>query len=122
MPYAIKLNNDRVEVVHAGRLGISELTEARQQAADALARNSMTRMLVDLRDADMSSVSVTDAFKFNATHHTVLGQVAGLRIASLVRPEHLQISRFSETVALNRGMEYRVFATVDGAVEWLTKD
>ncbi len=123
MPFTISANKEKgwVEVIHRGLLNIAELNEARVQAAALLAKNSITRILVDTRQADMSELSLTDTFKFTTSHQEAFGSVEGLRIASVVRPEDLEASRFSETVARNRGTDARVFLDAAEAMKWLAE-
>jgi hypothetical protein len=45
-----------------------------------------------------------------------------LRSAILDHPENIERIRFFETVAVNRGLNVRVFADEENAVEWLVAD
>lgn len=59
-----------------------------------------------------------DAYEVMAQAHNV--GFAGIRIAFVDRhPEQMDSNLFNETVARNRGISVRVFATVKEAEEWL---
>jgi len=44
-----------------------------------------------------------------------------IQVAAAGRPEHIDEKRFGETVARNRGVNFRVFTNVEDALEWLLK-
>src|SRR4051794_15599490 len=60
MPYSVSVSpeNGWVEVRHHGPITSAEMYEARHQSVQALQQASLTRVLVDVRDADTSRLSL----------------------------------------------------------------
>ena len=108
-----------VEVIHQGAVTLEELEGARREAADQLARHGITRLLIDGRGADISAISDTDTFDFSAAHVSTFKELALLRIALVVHPDHAQLTRFAETVAQNRAVNLRIFFDASSARDWL---
>jgi stage II sporulation SpoAA-like protein len=124
MPYSatVSRGDGWVEIRHRGALTSQELYEARRKSLELLQQESLTRILVDTREADASNLSFSDRFEFHATHRTEFSAVPHVRIAVVVVPQRLPEANFAETVARNRGTHYRMFADWDEARAWLTTD
>lgn len=113
--------DQRVEVVHHGRLTLVELKDVRAKAAEMLVKENLSRLLVDGRGADLTTLNVVDTYEFSASLDSALPFTGRLRIAVLVAQEQFEKSVFAETVARNRGVNIRMFLDLDEANQWLTE-
>lgn len=119
---AVSREDGWVEVRHRGALTPQEIYESRQKSLELLQQESLARILVDTRAADVSNLSFSDRFEFHATHRTQFSTVPHVRIAVVVAPHRVQDANFGETVARNRGTSYRMFLDWDEACAWLRSD
>lgn len=80
------------------------------------------RVLIDIR---RMSGGLDTLETYEVAGHEIPRQESvrrALRAAILDRPENIERIRFFETVAVNRGLNVKVFADEDLAVEWLLTD
>lgn len=123
MAYSIGMNaEDRcVDICHHGTLTFAEISAARKEAVALMQRESLTRMFVDVREADIRGLSTVQTFQFNATHGEEFSEVWRVRISVLVKREQYRDWGFFEMVARNRGTDLRVFVNTEAARVWLRK-
>jgi hypothetical protein len=108
-----------VEIIHDGVLTLGGLTDARARAADMMVKTGLSRLLVDRRAADMTTLSVVDTYEFNTTHQSVFPFLGQLRIAVIIVRGQAEKALFAETVARNQGINLRVFEDATEARQWL---
>lgn len=124
MTWDIRLLDDHlvVELVYAGALSEAELTESVHAAKEMGATMPKVLVLSDCRQL-AAGHSVVDLY-FLAD--TVSAGVAGHRFKEAVLlpalPEAGENVHFWETTCFNRGMEVRVFADRQLALDWLVQD
>jgi len=98
------------------------LVEIAARATAFCSEQNIPRLLIDVR----GMIGRLDTLEtFEVAGHELPRQEAVrrvLRSAILDRPENIERIRFFETVALNRGLNVRVFADEGLAVEWLLAD
>lgn len=117
----IDVEPDHVRLRCSGDYSLEEAKRVFRSAIDAALESSMARVLVDVRgvsgpvramDRYEIAVSVADYVRAEA-----LGKISKLAVAGhepLIDP-----SRFGETVAVNRGVNAKIFFDVDEALVWL---
>jgi hypothetical protein len=121
MSYTIRIIEKAVvEIVHVGDFGSDEARRARDEAAELMFAEKLNRILADISKAKVRD-STLGLFRFNATHYDVLPR--NTRIATLLVLDTLDpsLAEFSETVALNRGIQLRLFQDRETALKWLLK-
>jgi hypothetical protein len=108
-----------VETVYCGYLSAADLRDAAFATLNLGKARGTHRFLGDCRDLK-GSCSVVDLYSL-AERVTSTRRSGHFREA-MVLPEletAAQDVRFWETACVNRGLDVRVFATRDGAIEWL---
>jgi hypothetical protein len=108
-----------VETVYCGYLSAADLRDAAFATLNLGKANGTHRFLGNCRDLT-GSCSIVDLYSL-AERVTSARRNALFREA-MVLPEleaAAEDVRFWETACVNRGLDVRVFATRDGAIEWL---
>jgi hypothetical protein len=86
----------------------------------AMRENRVTRALIDHRALDGVTGGVSDVYERPRILRLV-GAILRIRLAEVVRPEHLEHFAFFETVCRNQGFELRVFHDCEAGLNWLLK-
>ena len=118
MSYTIKVAETVVEIVHTGEIGIDEANQARNEAARLMFDKKLSRILADISGAIITAKTM-GLFEFNASHYDVLPR--GTMIATVLSAESIdtRLADFSETVAINRGIQLKLFTDRTAAREWI---
>jgi len=87
-------------------------------AQPILKEQGSTRVLFDLRDAEIAA-STMETF-FTAADPEVWGWKRHYK-AAVVYSETTKYERFLETVGVNRGIRIKIFDDIDEAISWLSK-
>ena len=119
MPYEItQIDPAIVAVIHTGDASAREAAAARADVAEMMAAHGIRLLLADIRRAHISA-ELFNLYEFNASHYDVLP--VGTKIATVASPDSLDetLMAFSETVALNRGILFRLFFDYDESLTWL---
>jgi len=98
------------------------LLAAAAQATAFCGEREISRLLIDVRSmsGSLDTLETYDVAGRELPRQRAVRRV--LRSAILDRPENIERIRFFETVAVNRGLNVRVFADEAPAVEWLLAD
>ncbi len=84
--------------------------------AESCERAKNNKLLIDIAIAE---------FKFSVDERLLAGKEAGifahygLKVAVVDRPERIHPQRFGEQAACSRGVDFKVFADLRAAEEWL---
>lgn len=118
MAHRIELMKDRscVRLALAGELTRTDHETARAEAAVELKKNGWNKLLIDAAIAE-PKMSVDDDFEFTDDHHSHLPK--NLCTAIVHRPSETEKFRFIENVAMNRGMNMKLFTDEKKALDWL---
>ncbi len=101
----------------AGEMTKEEHQSGRDEAIRVLTDDGLGRLLVDARTID-ARMSAVDDFKFTQEHES--SGLLSVRIAVIHRADESERFRFIENVAVNRGVDMKVFTDPDQALGWLT--
>ena len=80
-------------------------------------RANKNKLLLDFTEAH-AGISLSYRY-FLANEMRIFAQYKVVKVAVVGRPEQLDYKKFGETVALNQGVNGRVFTNVEDAEEWL---
>src|SRR5262245_9201179 len=83
---------------------------------ECLARNQ-DLLLVDFSGVENKKLTLAERFRLGASALKFAGNLR--KLAVLARPDLLDQQRFAEMVARNRGINIRVFTSMDEAASWL---
>lgn len=104
--------------------GNFELHDALKQIANALrqaAEAERSLVLIDVRDVT-GRLSTIDRYEFGVGLAAVQEKIGQkMRLAFVGAPPIIELARFGETVALNRGVQAQAFFDFDQAITWLTQ-
>ena len=119
MSYAVKLvyGAEYVLLEYSGRVTRDIQEAGRTEAIRALSDNGWCRLLADARWID-PAISVTDDFEFTAGHRSTHPPL--VRIAVLYHPDQSERFQFIENVAMNRGLNLKIFTDAAEAINWLS--
>ena len=118
MEYSIEYH-PRESYIGLNLQGEPSLTEFERVSAEVgalMSKHHVIHLLVDARQL-ITVGSTLDLFQFHSSHNDKFPP--GVRIAGLVKPEHLQDGMFAENVAQNRGVMIKVFTDDVSAIAWL---
>ncbi len=119
MGHGIKYERDGsyIHLCYSGRVTLEELYASRENAIQMLADFSCRRLLVDVVDMS-NNLDTLQHFEFTSSHRRILP--AGVRVAVMVRDDVKDDGSFVEDIAVNRGIDLRVFYRAPEALDWLT--
>ncbi|MBA4394757.1 MAG: hypothetical protein C0407_14500, partial [Desulfobacca sp.] len=80
--------------------------------------NRITKVLIDHRNVVSVTGSVTDIYN-RPKLFKIIGVILRIRIAEIIKPEHLEHFKFFETVCVNRGFQISIFQDKEKALSWL---
>jgi hypothetical protein len=77
------------------------------------------RLLIDLSGVENDYISTLERYKLGVEAATLCAGVR--RVATLARPDQIDLERFGETVARNCGLDLRVFSDLKETRTWLVE-
>ena len=86
--------------------------------AQTMRTNRINRALIDHRNVDSVVGSTVDIYHRPKVFR-LIGAILGIKIAEIIKPEHVKHFEFFETVCLNQGYQLSVFQDKDKALAWL---
>ena len=124
MDLALRNSRDYLTAIFSGEFTLDEAERTFLELVEAVERYQASNVLVDGRTVS-GEPSTMDRFAYG---DFVSSAVAGLRVGPQGRPPRfsyvleepvLDPHRLGETVAVNRGMNVRVFDNINDALAWL---
>ena len=127
MDVDIRLEDGFLNVRVAGRFSLEEANDGLVQMFGAVARYRTTRVLVDCRELQGSITTMENFDHVNFAAEMIekfsqRGVSRATRFAYVTVGAFYDPDKFAETVAVNRGLEVRIFDNIDDALQWLEID
>ena len=121
MPEVVTVREDPeiIEIRSYGEVCEQDLIASRERVADIIRERGIKKVLVDARKST-SLPSTYPLFLFGSSF-AEKDVLRTMRLAAVVGEMTRKDMTFIETVARNRGVEVRVFDSMDDALAWLTK-
>jgi hypothetical protein len=85
---------------------------------EAMRTNGVTKALIDHRNITGVSRD-TDEIDNRPKILKLIGLILGVKIAEIIRPEHIGHIKYFETVCKNQGFKLSIFQEPKEAMEWL---
>ncbi len=122
MKWDIKIHNEEkyLEVITSGiadKIGSLHMASV---VKETMQKYRMTKVLIDHRNITDVSGEIIDIYD-RPKILRLLGLVLGVKIAEIIKPEHVKHFSFFETVCLNQGFRVAIFQEDSPAREWLLK-
>ena len=120
MEWEIKIHSDDkyIEMVTKGFADEDGSMEMAKTISETMKHHRVTKALIDHRNISHVSGSVTEVYD-RPKLFKIIGWVLGIKIAEIIKPEHLEHFKFLETVSKNRGFRFSIFYDRKEALEWL---
>jgi hypothetical protein len=80
----------------------------------------ITRVLIDHRNIERVSGEIIEIYDRPKLLRLV-GVILGVKIAEIIKPDHIRHFRFFETVCINQGFRISIFQEKSPALAWLLK-
>ena len=118
--YSISIlsDNDILLLEFFNEIGIKISRECRAEAADIAKKNNIHRILIDITKAFVKSTPIEN-YEFHYEDPDVWGR--SMKMAFVLNSTNRtdESAKFSENVAINRGMVRKSFKNRDDACSWL---
>ena len=119
MPYEYEVET-RVDYLYAKLIGRETLVDNKQSARDLVAickERELRMIIVDLRWLE-GGPTMIENYEFAQFLPDVLAPQIK-RCATVFREENREAEEFLETAAMNRGVVFRAFSSIESAEAWL---
>lgn len=120
MEWEITIHNEHnyIEVITKGVADSNGSMEMAKSIAETMRSNKITKAIIDHRNITDVSGTVAQIYK-RTKFFKLIGVLLGIKIAEIIKPEHLEHFKFFETVCINRGYKFSVFYERKKAMVWL---
>ena len=108
----------------SGKFSFTEANDYFVKIMEAAAQYGVDRILLDCITLE-GTMTTFQRFQYSSfvinqiDEFSKLGVPRGIRLAYVVLPPIADPGRFGETFAVNRGVNVRIFDTIDEAINWL---
>ena len=109
-----------IEIVTQGIADKHGSMEMAKKIAETMRHLRFTKAIIDHRNITTVSGTIMDVYE-RPKLFRLIGMIFGIRIAAVIKPEHLEHFRFLETVSYNNGHTYSVFFDKQSALNWLLR-
>jgi hypothetical protein len=112
----INRQGDHLHIIFSGSFSLAASKASVDAMVKACAEGRCSKVLFDCRPmtGEMSIMDRFDTGQYGAQTIT-----HGIKIAMLAREDQISPNNFFENVAVNRGVNLKVFTDENGAIEWL---
>jgi len=119
MPETITVREDLgvIEIRSYGKVTQVEMSTTRQRVDQIIQEQSLRKVLIDARDLTMTE-GTTSLFEFGASFDEA-PSFRFVHLALIVAEQSEKDLHFLATVAQNRGLQVKVFDSVDEGLEYL---
>lgn len=122
MEYEIRIYNEEkyVEIVTRGVADKDGSLSMAKTIKETMQQHRMTRALIDHRNIESVSGETMEIYN-RPKLFRIMGVVLNIKIAEIIKPDHVKHFRFFETVCINQGIRLSIFQEKTPALEWLLK-
>ena len=114
----INENNKYIEVITSGIANNEESLNMAKEISHTMKTNRITKALID--HSNLVSVTGATIDIYNRPKiFKIIGLILRVKIAEVIKPEHIDHFKFFETVCRNRGYQLSIFQDRDKALAWL---
>jgi hypothetical protein len=120
MEYQITIHSDLkyIEIMTKGFLDKDSSLDMAKTISKTMRHHRIKNALIDHRNVTNVSGEVTEIYD-RPKLFSLIGVIFGIRMAVIIKSDHIEHFRFLETVCLNQGYNYTVFYDRSSALEWL---
>ena len=119
MKWKIVVHEDKyVEVTTNGIADRDGSLSMAKAIAQTMRAHRITKALVDHRNVESVTGSTMDVYHRPKVFR-LIGAILRIKIAEIIKPEHVEHFKFFEMVCLNQGYQVSAFQDKDEALTWL---
>jgi hypothetical protein len=107
-----------VEVITSGIADTDGSLNMAKAISHTMRTHRITKALVDHSNVESVAGNITDIYD-RPKLFRFIGTILRIKIAEVIKPEHLQHFKFFETVCTNRGYQVSIFQDKEKALSWL---
>jgi hypothetical protein len=110
--------NKYIEVITSGIADTDGSLNMAKEIKNTMKANRITKALIDHRNLVSVTGDILDIYD-RPKIFRIIGVILRIKIAEIIKPEHLEHFKFFETVCVNRGYQLFVFQDKEKALSWL---
>jgi hypothetical protein len=120
MEWTITLNEENryAEIVTSGVADRDGSLEMAKEISWVLNHSKITKLLIDHRNISAVSGGIVEIYQ-RPKEFKKIGMILGIKVAEVVKADHMAFFRFLETVCINRGFMFLTFDDKKSALKWL---
>jgi hypothetical protein len=120
MDWDIAVNDGHkyIEVITRGIADKDDSLNMAKAIAYAMKTNRMTKVLIDHSNIEGTTGNAIDIYS-RPRLFGIIGVILRIKIAEIIKPEHLEHFKFLETVCVNQGYRISIFQDKERALTWL---
>lgn len=107
-----------VEIVTSGLADGEGTIAMAKECSELLPKKKIKKIFIDHSRITDIAGHIADVYN-RPRELGQIGVIHEIKIAELVKPEHMEFFKFFETVCLNRGFRFAMFTNRAAALEWL---
>lgn len=119
MSYTIEIDEKEnlIYLTLKGLISLKAGIASRKELAQFVKKTGIKKVIVDQSEGRVD-VTISELFEFHSSHNEVLPNQ--IKIAIIVSKEEIADNmKFAENVAINRGIDIKVFTSVNEGIKWL---
>ena len=120
MDWKIAINDEfkYVEVITGGIADKDDSLNMAKAITHVMKANRITKALIDHRNVESVTGNIFDIYD-RPKLFRIIGIVLRIKIAEIIKSEHLEHFKFLETVCVNQGYRMSTFQEKEKALTWL---
>jgi hypothetical protein len=107
-----------VEVITSGIVDADSSLNMVKAIAYTMRTHRITKAMVDHSNVESIVGNIIDIYD-RPKLFRFIGIILRIKIAEVIKPEHLEHFKFFETVCINRGYQVSIFQDKENALSWL---
>jgi hypothetical protein len=122
MEWELRIHNEEkyIEVITKGAADKDGSLNMAKTITETMRQLRMTRVLIDHRNIESVSGETIEIYD-RPKLLRMIGIILGVKIAEIIKPDHMRHFSFFETVCINQGFRVSIFRERLPALEWLLK-